>query len=204
MAKMEETTESTRPQDRRREPRLPLDVEVLVRSPEGAASGRTRDASTVGLLVELEQPLPSLSPRLQVEFVGGHEAVHVETEVVRRLVADTGGVMLALRIVGPVLGAGLRRGAGTAVPWEAGRRRRPSRAKPRPPRAAGEARHELQALGARMLELAMMAPDARAPVAMVRWVDELRRELGVGDEQDTTTNRLLLRAIADLHRAARA
>lgn len=83
-----------------------------------------------------------------------------------------------------------------------GKRIQPSRAKPRGPRSVAEARQELRALGSRLLELALLEPDARPPRAMTEWVGRLARELSQG-QIDGATNRLLLREIAIMHTATR-
>jgi hypothetical protein len=188
--------------ERRAEPRLPLDAPVTVRGPASSARGHTVDASSVGLLVELDDALSFLSHEVGVELAladGG--TVTLEANVVRRSLSAQGRVMLALRLVGAPGGRALRRAA-AAGPRPAPRRRRPSRARPRVARPAALAREEIRALGTRVLELAIVDPDAPPPGAMVGWLAALAAELGLPRPAATGTNRLMVRAIVDLHRRA--
>lgn len=188
--------------ERRREPRLPLDAEVTVRAREGSVSGRTRDVSSMGMLIELNGPLPSLSTQLEVELALGDEPVVVLADVVRRSIAESGRVMLALKIAESAPGTRLLRAPRRAASSGPPRRRRASRAKPREPRAAEQVLHELRAVGARVLELALLEPDAGASASMAEWVVGLGRELRLEPDAAPETNRQLLCAIADLHRRA--
>jgi len=188
--------------ERRAEPRLPLDAPVIVRGPGSSARGHTLDASSIGLLVELDDALSFLSHEVGVELaLGDGSTVALEANVVRRSLSAQGRVMLALRIVDAPGGRALRRGAaagGRAAPG----RRRPSRARPRAARPAALAREEIRALGTRVLELAIVEPDAAPPAAMVGWLGALAAELGLPRPPAMGTNRLMVRAIADLHRRA--
>ncbi len=188
--------------DRRAEPRFPLDAAVLIRARGRSATGRTVDASAIGLLVELDEPLSFLDHRVGVEVsLSDDRPVQVEADVVRRALSETGSVLLALRLVGPAGGRALARQAGLRPVRDYGRRIRPSRAKERAPRPVADARRELHALASRVLELALLEPEAPSSHPMAVWADRLAAELGREGPGDAGSNRLLLRAIADLYRA---
>lgn len=191
--------------DRRAEPRLPLDAPVVVRGRGRSATGRTIDASAIGLLVELAEPLSFLDHHVGLEVsLGDDRVIEMEADVVRRSLSESGGLLLALRLVGPAAGRSLAREAGLRPLRDYSKRNRPSRAKPRAPRPAADARRELHALAHRVLELALLEPEAHPPAAMTAWVSRLAAELGHDEPADTGTNRLLLRAIARLHRVTGA
>jgi hypothetical protein len=189
--------------ERRCEPRFPLNAPVLVGSHGRSVAGRLVDASALGLLVELPEPPPFTDDRvgLRLSLAGGHFA-ELEADVVRRAVSAGGSTLLGLHLVGPVAGRALTRWIDLRRSRRYRRRIRPSRAKPRPPRPAAEARWELHALGTRLLELTLAEPDERASPAMVRWVARLAGELGQESPVPSRSNRLLLRDIADLHRTS--
>src|SRR5690606_16333745 len=180
--------------ERRAEPRLPLRAPVVVRGPGSSARGRTVDASSIGLLVELEDPLPFLAHEVGVEIALDGGVVTVEANVVRRSLTDDGRVLLAMRLVDDPGGRALRRGA-EGGPRPAPGRRRPSRARPRGPRPAELVRQEVHALGTRVLELALVEPEGTPPGAMTRWLARLATEAGVEPPAEARTNRALARAV---------
>jgi hypothetical protein len=186
--------------DRRAEPRLALEAPVVVQGPGSCARGRTLDASSIGLLVELDGALPFLAHEVGVLMTLADGSVAtLEADVVRRSLSDEGRVMLALRLAEAPGGRALRRGA-TAGPRPGPARPRPSRAKPRAPRPAPVVRQEIHALGTRVLELAIVEPDAAPPEAMVRWLGRLAAEAGLRAPLDLDTNRQMVREIAGLYR----
>lgn len=189
--------------ERRCEPRFPLSAPVLVGGNGRSVPGRLVDASVLGLLVELFEPppFPDDRVRLRLSLAGGRFA-ELEADVVRRAVSAGGSTLLPLHLVGPAAGRALTRSIDLRRSRQYRRRIRLSRAKPRPPRPAAEARWELHALGIRLLELTLAEPDARASPAMIRWVARLAGELGQKTPIGSRSNRLLLRDIADLHRTS--
>jgi hypothetical protein len=196
-------TPVTRPgAERRREPRFPLEAPAIVHGPGSSVRGRTVDASSIGLLVELEEPLGFLAHQVGVELtLSDGRQVMCEADVVRRALSSEGRLLLALRLAGSPAGRALRRsaaGGGATAPG----RPRPSRAKPRAPRAVHLVRQEIRALGTRVLELAIAEPEAPPPQALGDWLARLAAELGLDLPPLPRTNRLMVRAIADLHRRA--
>jgi hypothetical protein len=187
--------------ERRGEPRIPVDAEVRLHGRGRSALGVTVDASASGLLVELVEPLPFLDRHVGLEIrpVTG-SVLYAEGEVVRRALSPAGQVLIALRLLDDVAGRTLVRRSGVAPVRDYRRRRRPSRAKPRPPRPAEEVRAELRGFGSRVLELSLADPDGRPPEGMLRWLDSIRG--GEAGASRPRTNRLLLREIARLHAEA--
>lgn len=186
--------------DRRGEPRLPLDAPVVLTAREGSVAGRTIDASSTGLLVELTEPLSFLAHEVEVALTtSAGEVIRIEADIVRRALSHGGEVLIALRLSDSPQGRALVREAGMAPRRVYGRRVRPSRARPPAAREAAVVREELRAVGMRVLELALADADARAPAAMTRWVASLARQLGRPSPVPAPTARALLRAIADLH-----
>jgi hypothetical protein len=162
------------------------------------------DGSATGLLVELVEPLSFLADHVSLEITLASGAIcKLEADVIRRAVSDGGRILLAMRLIAPATEPEVKR-FGVRPVRRYGRRIQPSRAKPREPRTPAEARRELHALGSRLLELALIEPDARPPRSMTRWVNRLAKELGEPGLITSATNRLLLREIADLHRATAA
>lgn len=190
--------------ERRREPRFPLKASVVVLGRGRSVRGRVVDGSATGLLIELVEPLSFLADHVDLEItLSGGEIAKLEADVIRRAISETGMILLALRLAPAATGPELKR-FGVRPIRRYGRRVQPSRAKPREPRTAAEARRELHALGSRVLELALIDPDGRPPRAMTRWVIRLADELGGEVLVAGTTNRLLLRDIAGLHRTTAA
>jgi hypothetical protein len=193
---------SVPPGERRREPRLPIDAEAVIRGRGRSARGTVVDASASGVLIELSEALPFLDHHVGIEMtMATGSTVHAEGEIVRRALSPAGRVLVAIRLLEDAAGRELIRSAGLKPLRDYGRRQRPSRAKPRAPRPRDEVLEELRALGSRVLELALAEPDASAPPAMRRWVLSLASELG-GTASPPATNRLLLREIAHLHARA--
>lgn len=188
-------------EDRRAEPRFPLAAPVVLTARGGSVAGRTVDASSTGLLVELTEPLSFLAHEVGVELTtAGGEVIQLEADIVRRAISHDGAVMIALRLSRAPAGRALAREAGTTPRRVYGRRVRPSRAKPRAGRAPAVVREELKAVGTRVLELALADADARAPGAMTGWVASLAGELGRPAPSPQASARSLLRVIAELHR----
>lgn len=188
--------------DRRYDPRFPLDAPVRLHAAERSVDGTTVDASVSGLLVRLEEPLPFLDHQVTVEVtMDGGGAVRAEGDIVRRALSPDGDVLVALRLLEHAGARQLMRRAGRGEHPEYGRRRRPSRAKPRPRRPVAEIRYELRGVGARVLELALAEPDGAPASGLVRWVERIGAELGASSI-DGSTNRGLLREIARLHARA--
>ena len=187
--------------ERRSDPRVDIDLPVVVRSGERSCRGRTRDASAGGLLVELLEPLTFIAQQLGVEITtaAGRPLV-LEADVVRRAISTDGTVLLALRLIDGGGPRALRRLAGTRPRRDYTKRAQPSRAKPREPRSSQVARAELRALGVRALELTHDEPDARAPLSFVRWARSLAKELGSVGPSATASNGDLVRSIVRLHR----
>jgi hypothetical protein len=187
--------------DRRSDPRVGVDLPVVVRSGEHSCRGRTRDASAGGLLVELHEPLTFITQQVAVEITTAEgRTLAMEADVVRRAISTDGMVLLALRLIAGGGPRALRRLAGTRPRRNYGKRVQPSRAKPREPRSSQLAREELRALGVRALELTHDEPDGRAPLSFVRWARSLAKELGSVGPPATASNGDLVRSIVRLHR----
>jgi hypothetical protein len=170
-----------------------------VLGPGASARGRTVDASSVGQLGELDEPLRFLAHEVGVALAlsEGGTAV-LEADVVRRSLSAQGRLMLALRLADAPEGRALRRSAAAGSRPAPGRRRA-SRAQPPGARPAAVVRREIHALGSRVLEFAIVEPDAPPPEAMVRWLERLAAEAGLPPPRAATSNRLMVRAIADLY-----
>ncbi len=182
--------------ERRAAPRIPVGIPVRVANGDRACAGVVRDASLTGLLVELSEPLPFVERDVVVALVlpgaGRHD---VDAAIVRRALGAGGHVMLALRVTG-------RR----PRPLGAARAARPASPPPgRPPRERPRAvaMAELRAVGTRAYELALVDPDAAAPVPLVAWMGRLADELGLSRPARPQTSRALLTAVSELSRAAR-
>ena len=187
--------------ERRSDPRIVVDLPVVLRSGERSCRGRTCDASAGGLLVELHEPLSFIGHEVgvQITMVGGGMLV-LEADVVRRALSAEGRVLLALKLLVAGGPRALLRRAGTRPCRDYSKRVQRSRAKPREPRPPRQARAELRALGRRALERAIVEPDARAPSSLVRWTRSLAEELGSTGPPSGTTNRELVRSVVRLHR----
>jgi hypothetical protein len=187
--------------ERRGEPRIPVDGEVRIDGRGASVRGSVVDASASGVLMELTEPLTFLDQDVGLEITtaaGG--VVRVEGRVVRRALSPKGRVMLAVRLVDDAAGRTLVRRSGLAPVRDYGRRRRPSRAKPRGPRPVEEVRAELRGLGSRVLDLALADPEGIPPEALLRWLESLGDGDGDGDgAARPRTNRSLLREIAQRH-----
>jgi hypothetical protein len=83
-------------------------------------------------------------------------------------------------------------------------RRRPSRAKPRPPRARQLILAELRGLGGLVLEQGLLAATARPPESLVTWQRRLADELDVACPSRARTYREMLHQIVALSREGRA
>ena len=181
--------------DRRREPRIPLGLPVVVRTESSAVAGRTVDVSLGGVQVEMLGALPAAGRRVVLELgLSGREPAGVSAVVVRRALTVHGRELLALRIVpgdppGPVYRG---RPLATRTPV--------ARASPDGSPQSQVAMRQLRALGARLLELALEDGDGAPPPALVTWVGRLAGELGVDAPRDVSTNRALFRGIASMHR----
>jgi hypothetical protein len=189
--------------DRRADPRLPLDAPVILMARERRVSGRSRDVSLGGLLVELSGPLSFLDHEVGVviELPDG-DSITLEADIVRRGVSETGSVLVALRFCRSSGGRALMRRVGTRPRRDYSRRVRPSRAQPRPQPDLDLVRGELRAAGSQALVLAFEDPDAEPPAGMADWVAGLAGTLG-RPAPATATNRSLVRLIAELHRRLR-
>jgi hypothetical protein len=176
--------------ERRRAPRIPLAMSASLTRGRSSAGGFVRDASELGLLIGLTEPLLELRGDATVEIAfpsTGPRGFRVAE--VRRDVDAAGDVLVAVRLLEPP-------GVGLAV----------ARATPEPPGwlgdpAAGRARPravvraDICALGGAAWELAMSSPAAGVPDPLVRWLASLAAEIGAPAPEPPRTARGLLDAI---------
>ena len=87
-----------------------------------------------------------------------------------------------------------------AVVGRAQVRRRPSRAKPRPPRPADLILAELRGLGGLVLEQGLLAPTGRPPASLIAWQRRLAVELAADEPTRARSYRELLHQIVALSR----
>lgn len=83
-------------------------------------------------------------------------------------------------------------------------RRRPSRAKPKPPRSRETVLSELRGLGGLVLEQALQDADARPQASLVAWTGHLAAELGCPAAAAPASYGALMRRIVEINREAEA
>ncbi len=79
-------------------------------------------------------------------------------------------------------------------------RRRPSRAKPRPPRPVQLILAELRGLGGLVLEQGLLSPTGRPPASLIAWQRRLAVELATEEPTRARSYRELLHQIVALSR----
>jgi hypothetical protein len=84
------------------------------------------------------------------------------------------------------------------------RRRRPSRAKPKPPRPREVLLSELRGLGALVLEQALQDSGARPRASLAAWAAQLASELGCAAAPAPPSYGALMRRVVEINREAEA
>ena len=169
--------------ERRRARRVPVAMRVALIDRAGGrpVCGVVRDASEVGLLIEMaEAPLQTCGERDgEIAFGSGPRTVRA-LEIRREACAD-GHLLVALELLGrPEAPEG-----GVAAPpeWPV----RP--ASTTPPRCV--VRGELRALGAAAFDQATRSPDAAVPAGLREWLDALAEQVGTTHQQPETATELV-------------
>jgi hypothetical protein len=179
--------------ERRRAPRVPLAMSARLARGRSSAGGFVRDASELGLLIVLTEPLLELRGNTSVDVAlpsTGPRRFRVAE--VRRDVDAKGGVLVALRLLDPPgKGAAAAPTAPEPPGWPGGRTA--GRARPR-----AVVRAEMRALGGAGWELAMSSPAAEVPDSLARWLADLAAEVGAPAMEPPRTARHLLAAIERL------
>jgi len=183
-------------QDRRRHPRVPANLPVLIMAAGRILVGRTRNASEGGLAVAVTTPPPSLPCKVKVALRlptrGWRE---LDAEILRCAPTDGAEELLAIQLREKHLGDARR---------EPRRPRSPAseRCPSCPPVGADAGAAfdaELRALATLVYEQALNEPDARPLQSLAVWANQLRAELGV-EPSDPASYRDLLQGLAALHR----
>ena len=84
------------------------------------------------------------------------------------------------------------------------KRKRPSRAKPRPPRATELILAELRGLGGVVLEHGLLGPDSQPVGSLVAWQRRLTEELGFAIAPRATSYHQMMHQIVAINRRANA
>ena len=84
------------------------------------------------------------------------------------------------------------------------KRKRPSRAKPRPPRATELILAELRGLGGVVLEHGLLGPASQPVSSLVAWQRRLTEELGFAGAPRATTYHEMMHQIVAINRRANA
>jgi hypothetical protein len=176
--------------ERRRAPRIPLAMSASLTRSRSSASGFVRDASELGLLIQLIEPLLELGGAARVEIAfpsTGPRGFRVAE--VRRDVDPAGDVLVALRLLDPPgVGAAVARTTPEPPGWLGDR----AAARVRPRAVVGA---DICALGGAAWELVMSSPAAGVPDPLARWLASLAAEIGAPAPQPPRTARGLLDAI---------
>jgi len=181
--------------DRRRHPRVPANLPVLVIGGGRIIVGRTRDASEGGIAVAVTTPLPQLPRDVTVAIrlpTQGWSELH--GQIVRCEREEAADGLLGIRLST----------AGCSEPAPPGRPP-PARGRARLGRTVGHERSafeaELRALATLVYEQALNEPQARPLRSLVMWSNHLHAQLGV-DSEEPASYRDLLRGLATLHRCS--
>ena len=186
-------------QDRRRHPRVPANLPVLIMAAGRIMVGRTRDASEGGLAVAVTPPpseLPgSVTVALRLPTRGWTE---LDGEIVRREPGDGASELLGIRLF---------EADADAAPRERRRLRSGGAERIRPchPGVGTEAGAafdaELRALATLVYEQALNEPRARPLRSLVVWANHLRTQIGV-EPSEPASYRDLLKGLAAMHRCS--
>jgi hypothetical protein len=177
--------------ERRRAPRIPLAMSASLTRGRASAAGFVRDASELGLLIRLTEPLLELGGNATVEIAfpsRGPRGFRVAE--LRRDVDPAGDVLVALRLLDPPgVDAPVARTTEDPPGWL--RDRAAARVRPR-----AVVRADICALGGAAWELVMSSPAAGVPDPLARWLTSLAAEIGAPASEPPRTARGLLDAIS--------
>lgn len=160
-----------RPTERRGAPRVAVGLPASLTRGGARSVAVVRDASRLGLLVHLTEPLLACRGEVMVEVAlpatGGRR---LPATPVRAEVGGDGDVVMALRLlVTP------REPATEGPPWGQPELDHPPSERARPHSVVVA---DVRALGGAAYELALLDPEAEVPEHLARWLASLEREIG--------------------------
>lgn len=181
--------------ERRGAPRVAVGLAASLTRGRARAAGVVRDASPLGVLIQLAEPL--LEHRgeavLEIAFPEGGRR-RIAAAQARSAAGPGGQVLVGLRLLGPPASAVLTGSpASGALPWPEAAHG--ARVRPRAVVAA-----DLRQLGGVAYERALRAPSAPVPDPLVRWLRRVAAELGAPDPGAPPTARHLIDAVRALSR----